>query len=111
MLLKRLSSKAGLSPTEFLTQNLPSNAPGLTVWPSVLPGAAPFRCHNDLVLTRDYVRTLCAKRAEPGKDCLCIVNNLRTLPASNVRLVDEPIITFVSKSMNALRIPQNLETR
>jgi len=63
--------KSPLSATEFLAQNPPSDAPDLAIWPSVLPGAAPFRCHTDLVLTRDYVRAYCAKRG-PEEGCKCL---------------------------------------
>jgi hypothetical protein len=89
--------KSGLTAEAFLAANPPSDTPVIATWPYVLPFDPPFRCHNDLVLTRDHVRAYCAKRT-PAEGCACLALKLRELAASPVRAVEQARITFTASS-------------
>lgn len=106
--MQRISTP--FTPAEFLERNLPTDLPDATTWPYALPLDAAFRCHNDLVLTRDHVRVYCAKRT-PTEGCTCLTLNLRTLPASGARPAAQSTITFVSPSTTALPTQESYTTR
>ena len=96
--------KDSLTPAQFLAANPLTNTLDVVTWPYTLPLDAPFRCHNDLTLTRDHVRAYCSKRS-PERGCTCLTLELRDLPASDV-LAAEPSPIFTPNSL-ATVLPTN----